>query len=100
MHAGGDDRSPLAGLSGSKFKSDILRFQASSSSHLSKSTRVLSNSQVRRVWTISRFAKLKEKELLYLVFMLGFFYGSHRKNEENFEFLQEDTKVSSRAIKI
>ena len=24
------------------------------------------------VWTISRFAKLKENELLYLIFMLGF----------------------------
>jgi len=67
-------------------------FQASSSSHLSKSTRVLSNSQVGRVWTISRFAKLKERELLYLIFMLGFFYGSHRKNEENFEFYKKIRK--------
>ena len=47
---------------------------------------------------LSRFAKLKERELLSL-FMLGFFYGSYRKNEENFEFLQENTKVFSRAIR-
>jgi len=31
--------------------------------------------------------------------MPGFFYGSYRKNEENFEFLQENTKVFSTAIR-
>jgi len=41
-------------------------FKLAASSHLSQSTRVLSNSQVGRVWTISRFAKLKERELCYI----------------------------------
>jgi len=45
---------------------------------------VLSNSQVGRVWTISQFAKLKGRELLYLPLMMGFLYRSYIKEEEHF----------------
>jgi len=79
-----------------RFLSQIFcAFKLAASSHLNQSTRVLSNSQVGRVWTISRFAKLKGRELLYLIFMLGFFYGSYRKNEENFEFYKKVRKFST-----
>ena len=78
-----------------RFLSQIFcafKLAAARISVVSKSTRVLSNSQLGRVWTISRFAKLKERELLYLIFMLGFFYGSYKKNEENFEFYKKIRK--------
>jgi len=45
-----------------------------------------------------RFAKRKGREPLYLTFMMGFFYGSYRKKEENFEFLQRTAMLALQAL--
>ena len=52
------------------------------SSYLSQSTRILSNSQVGRVWTISRFSELNGREPLSY-FNDEILYASYREKEEN-----------------
>ena len=68
-----------------RFLSQIFcAFKLAVISHLSQSMLVLSNSEVGHVWTISRFANLKGRELLHLTLMMEFLYGSYIKEEENF----------------